>query len=183
MEPYLVYLTYPLFNKIICVIVSFIGMVTDTWRGRIYNWLTFPSIILGWVLCSYFNGWSGLKYSLAATFIGIAIYLPLALIGAYGMGDVKLMGAIGSICGTTFVLNVFLYTSVLGFFHALLVHFINYGSSAFMRALVSIKSGSFKYNTIQKENSSEETKNKVKYNLGLDIFIGVLIACYFCYTW
>lgn len=183
METYLAYLTYPILNKIICVIVSFIGMVTDTWRGRIYNWLTFPSIILGWCLCFYFNGWSGLGYSLGATLIGIAIYLPLAIIGAYGMGDVKLMGAVGSICGTTFVLNVFLYTSVLGFFHALLVHFINYGSSAFMRALVSIKSGSFKYNTIQKENTSEETKNKMKYNLGLDIFIAVLIACYFCYTW
>ncbi len=183
MDEYLAYLTYPNLSKAICIIVTMIGMITDTKYGKIYNWLTFPSIILGWLLCLFFNGWSGLGYSIIATLVGIIIYLPLAIIGAYGMGDVKLMGAVGSICGTTFVLNVFLYTSCLGFFHALIVHFINYGSSAFMRALVSIKTGTFKNNTIQKENTNEATKNNIKYNLGLDIFIGVLIACWFCFTW
>ena len=177
------YLTYTLLSKIICAIVAFIGMITDTWRGKIYNWLTFPSIIIGWCLCLYFNGWTGLGYSFVGTLVGIAIYLPLAIIGAYGMGDVKLMGAVGAICGTTFVLNVFLYTSAIGFFHAIIVHFMNYGTSALMQFYVSLKSGSFKYNTIQKENTSEQTKNKIKYNLGLDIFIAVLIACYHCFTW
>lgn len=177
------YLTYPFLNKIICLIVTFIAMITDSWRGRIYNWLTFPSIILGWVISFYFNGFSGLGYSIGATLVGIALYLPLALIGAYGMGDVKLMGGVGSLCGTVFVLNVFLYASILGFFHAIIVHLINYGPSAFVRVFTSIRSGSFKYNTIQKENSNEETKNNVKFNLGLDIFLAVVIAYYYCFTW
>lgn len=170
-------------SKIVCLIVSFIAMITDTWRGRIYNWLTFPSIIIGWLLCFYFNGWSGLGYSVLATFVGIALYLPLAIIGAYGMGDVKLMGAIGAICGNIFVLNVFLYTSVLGFFHALIVHFMNYGTSAIMNIVTSIKSGSYKFNSIQKENTNEKTRNNIKYNLGIDIFLAVLIACYYQFTW
>jgi prepilin peptidase CpaA len=177
------YLQYPIINKIICIIVAFIGMVTDTYKGKIYNWLTFPSIVLGWGLCFWLNGLPGLGYSFLATILGIAIYLPLAIIGAYGMGDVKLMGAIGSICGSIFVFNVFLYTSIIGFFHALIVHFMNHGTSSLMLIYTSIKSGSFKYNTIQKENTNEETKNNIKYNLGLDIFIAVLIACYYCFTW
>lgn len=177
------YLVYPILNKIVCAIACFIGMITDTWRGRIYNWLTFPSIIIGWILCFYFNSWSGLGYSICATLAGIALWLPLAMIGAYGMGDVKIMGAIGAICGTTFVLNVSLYTCALGFFHAIIVHFINYGTSAISMAAVSIRSGSFRYNTIQKENTNEKTKNNVKFNLGIDIFIGVLLACWHLFTW
>lgn len=176
-------LDYLLVSKIICAIVCLIGAVTDTWRGRIYNWLTFPAIILGWLICLYFNGVSGLGYSVGGTLCGICLWLPLAIIGAYGMGDVKIMGAIGAICGTTFVLNVSLYACALGFFHAIIVHIMNYGSSAFSRAIISIKSGSFKYNTIQKENTSEQTKNNVKFNLGIDIFLGVLLSCWNLYTW
>lgn len=173
---------YPILNRIICAIVTFIGMVTDTWKGKIYNWLTFPAIIAGWVINFYFNGLSGLGYSLLATIVGIILYLPFAMIGAFGMGDVKLMGAVGSLCGSAFALNVFLYTSVLGFFHAIIITIMNYGFSGIKNALISIMSGNFKYNTIQKENTDEATKHKIKYNLGLDIFLAVLLACWYCFT-
>ena len=98
------------------------------------------------------------------------------------MGDVKLMGAVGSLCGSAFALNVFLYTSVLGFFHAIIITIMNYGFSGIKNALISIRSGNFKYNTIQKENTDEATKHKIKYNLGLDIFLAVLLACWYCFT-
>lgn len=176
------YLVYPTLNRILCAVVTLIGAITDTKTGKIYNWLTFPAIIAGWILCLYFNSWTGLGYSFLATLAGIALYLPLALLGAYGMGDVKLMGAVGALCGSAFTLNVFLYTSVLGFFHAIIVSIINFGPSAFWQLIVSIKSGNFKYNSIQKENTDEKTKNNVKYNLGIDIFIGVIIASYYCFT-
>ena len=177
------YLTYPMLNNIICGIVCFIGMVTDTWKGRIYNWLTFPAIIIGWILCFYFNGLAGLGYSVLGTLVGIGLWLPLAVIGAYGMGDVKIMGAIGAVCGTAVVLNVSLYACGLGFFHALIVHFLNYGTSAIARAIISIKTGNFTKNTIQKENTNEKTRNNIKFTLGIDIFLGLLLAYWHMFTW
>lgn len=174
-------LDYSVASKIICVVVCLIGMITDIAKGRIYNWLTFPGIIVGWVLGLYFDGLNGLGHSLLGTITSMVLWFPLALIGAYGMGDVKIMGAIGAICGSCFVLNVSLYAFALGFFHALIILFMNNGTAAILSAIVSIKSGSFRYNTIKKENA--DNKNKIKFHLGIDIFLGVLIACWHIFSW
>ena len=168
--------------QIIAVIITFIAMLTDMLKGKIYNWLTFPMILTGWILNLIFFGLSGFAYSFAATLIGIALYFVPAALGIVGMGDVKLMAAIGSLCGTNFVVSVFLYTSALGIPHALIVQIINYRRNAFSMLITSFSTKSFLDKSIQKENLCLNQKNKkVRFLLGVDIFLATVIAIFYCF--
>lgn len=172
-----------LFLKIIAASAAFIAMYTDMTRGKIYNWLTFPCILLGWILNLYFFGLSGLGYSLAATFAGIAIYIIPAVFGLIGMGDVKLMAGIGALGGTNFVVTIFLYTSALGLPHAMLVQFLNYGRNAVGMLVTSFTTRAFLHKSIHKENAQEQ--KKYRFLLGIDIFFATVLAVYysFNFTW
>lgn len=155
-----------------------IAMYTDLKWGRIYNWLTFPAIFTGWALNLAIYGMPGLAYSVAATLLGIFIYIPFALFGLMGMGDVKLLGAIGALGGSYFVFSVFLYTSALGTLHAVLIQLLNYGKNAFSMLLTSFSTGIFLQKTIKKENETTAKEGKYRFLLGIDIFIATLIAIY-----
>jgi prepilin peptidase CpaA len=96
------------------------------------------------------------------------------------MGDVKLMAAIGALCGTSFVVSVFLYTSVLGIPHALIVQFVNYRRNALPMLITSFSTKSFLDKTIQNENFCLNQKNKkVRFLLGVDIFLATFIAVFY----
>ncbi|NCB38562.1 MAG: prepilin peptidase [Erysipelotrichia bacterium] len=168
----------PTHPQIIAAIVAMIAMYTDLKWGRIYNWLTFPAIFTGWALNIAIYGMPGLGYSVAATLLGIFIYIPFALFGLMGMGDVKLLGAIGALGGSYFVFSVFLYTSALGTLHAVLIQLLNYGKNAFSMLLTSFSTGIFLQKTIKKENETTAKEGKYRFLLGIDIFIATLIAIY-----
>ena len=163
--------------KLIAIIGTGIAMVTDMTKGKIYNWLTFPLIFAGWLLNLHFFGLKGLGYSVAATFLGFLIYIIPATFGLIGMGDVKLMGAVGALCGTNFTINTFLFTSALGIPHAIIIQLLNYGSKAFLMLITSFSTKAFLDKTIQKEN--KESEKKYKFFLGIDIFIATIISTFF----
>jgi prepilin peptidase CpaA len=152
-------------------------MITDTLWGKIYNWITFPLIFIGWILNFHYFGLTGFGYSLGGTIIGIAVYFGFAMIGAIGMGDVKLMGAVGSLCGTSFVVNTFLFTSVIGLFHGTIIQILNYGPNAFYMLLTSFSTKAFLEKTIKKEN--EKPSSKYKFYLGIDILLAAIITYFF----
>ena len=168
----------PTTQQIIAIAVALVAMLTDTKWGRIYNWLTFPAMLAGWGLNLYLGGPAGLGYSLLGTLLGIILYLPFAAIGLMGMGDVKLLGAIGALGGSAFVFSVFLYTSALGGVHALIIQFLNYGRNAIPMLAASFASGIFKEKTIQKENATAFKEGKFRFLLGIDIFLATIISCY-----
>ncbi|GAB1353803.1 A24 family peptidase [Erysipelotrichia bacterium] len=169
---------YPTLPQSIAIIVAFTAMLTDSSSGRIYNWLTFPAILAGWLVNFYLSGLDGFGLSLAGTFAGIFLYLPFAAINLLGMGDVKLLGGIGALGGPWFALSVFLYTSALGVVHALIVQFLNYGTDAAGMTVTSFTSGAFRHKTIHSENASAARDGRYRFLLGIDIFIATLIACY-----
>lgn len=162
--------------KVFAIICAGIATITDMRAGKVFNWLTLPMILVGWLLNLYFYGLPGFGHSLGATFLGIALYLGFAIVGAFGMGDVKLMAGIGSLAGVLFTVNVFLFTSAIGLFHAAMIQYLNHGRNAFTIAWASIMSGAFKNKTIQKEN---ETDLRYKYYLGPDIFLATIAAFFY----
>ncbi|MBU1105644.1 MAG: A24 family peptidase [Candidatus Riflebacteria bacterium] len=164
---------------ILATTVAFIALVTDLRYGRIYNWLTFPAMLTGWLLNLYLHGLPGLGYSLVATLFGILIYMPGAVFGLVGMGDVKLFGALGAICGSNYVLNIFLYSSALGIPHAVLVQTLNYGRNAFGMAFTSFSSGAFLHKTIYKENADQLKTGRYRFLMGVDIFIACIIGWFY----
>lgn len=168
--------------RVFVLAVTLIATITDLKWGRIYNKLTFPAMMLGWVLNALLFGAEGLGNSLLATFIGIMLYFPAGAIGFVGMGDVKIMGAIGSICGTNFVISVFLYASALGLPHAILIQYLNYGGKSIPMLLASYTSGAYKQKTIHKENASNTNNRKYRFLIGIDIFIGTILACFHSFS-
>lgn len=169
----------PTIPQAIAIFVALVAMITDTKWGIIYNWLTFPAMLAGWAVNLYFFGLPGLGYSLAATLVGIALYLPFGVIRLMGMGDVKLLGAIGALSGSSlFVFSVFLYTSALGGVHALIIQVLNYGKNALPMLVTSFSTGIYKEKTIHKENATAFKEGKFRFLLGIDIFLATLIACY-----
>lgn len=163
----------------VAIAIAFIAMVTDSIHGRIYNWLTFPTILLGWVLSFYTGGAEALGYSIIGTLVGILLYLPAAAFGLMGMGDVKLLGALGALGGSSFVVSIFLYSSALGIPHALFIQWLNYRGSAFSMLLTSFSTKIFLEKTIQKENATAAKEGKFRFLLGIDIFVATVIASFF----
>ncbi len=160
----------------VALLVSFAAMITDLKWGKIFNWLTFPAILAGWLINFATGGIEGLAYSFGATLLGILIYMPAAGLGLMGMGDVKLLGAIGALGGSSFVVSVFLYSSALGIPHAIFIQFLNYGRNSFSMIVTSFSTKAFLEKTIHKENAHNQ-ENKFRFLLGIDIFMATLIAC------
>ena len=74
--------------------------VTDLWKGRIYNAITYPAIAVGIVLQLALHGWPGLWSGLGGFAVGFFPAFVLFALGGMGGGDVKLLGAVGAIAGS-----------------------------------------------------------------------------------
>ncbi len=73
--------------------------VTDLWKGRIYNAITYPAIAVGVILQVVLHGLPGLWSGLGGFAVGFFPAFVLFALGGMGGGDVKLLGAIGAIAG------------------------------------------------------------------------------------
>ncbi len=94
--------------------ISAVAAITDLWRGRIYNWLTLPFIVAGWIASAILMGWSGFLDSFSATFVGFLLYGWMFWLGTMGGGDVKFLMALGSLGGLQYVVEVGLLGVLLG---------------------------------------------------------------------
>jgi prepilin peptidase CpaA len=98
----------------ILILVLIISLVTDLRKRKIYNIVTLPAILIGFIYYSFFGGWEGFLFSGKGLIIGLGILLIPYLLGGMGAGDVKLMAAIGALMGTSFVFYSFIYTALIG---------------------------------------------------------------------
>jgi len=69
----------------------------------------------------YVNGLNGFMHSAGGLLLGLAFLLPLYAVGGMGAGDVKLMGAVGSILGLQGVFIAFLFSAIAGGAYALFI--------------------------------------------------------------
>ncbi len=94
-------------------IATCIAAVTDIWKFKVYNALTFPLILTGIGFHMWMSGWSGLAYALLGLLCGFATLVVFHAAGGVGAGDVKLMAGIGAWVGTSNVLAIFLASALL----------------------------------------------------------------------
>ena len=94
---------------------------TDVRHGKIFNYITVPSVLIGIALNAWFFGVPGLKNSLLGLVIGFFILLILFYTGGIGGGDIKLLAAIGAIKGFPFILYAAFYGILAGGIMALFV--------------------------------------------------------------
>lgn len=83
----------------VVVLIAAASAVTDILYRKIYNWVTLPAILLGILVHTLVQGWSGTTCALTGFAVGFGFPLLLYLVGALGGGDVKLLGAIGACVG------------------------------------------------------------------------------------
>src|SRR3954454_24053864 len=102
------------FRPVLIVIAVSIALVTDIRSRRIYNALTFPTMVLGLAIGILAHGLSGLGDAAAGLALGAALFvIPVAFFGR-GAGDLKLLAAVGALGGPTFVVWCALLTGAAG---------------------------------------------------------------------
>ena len=78
-------------------------------------------MVTGMIYHTKVDGLEGAIFSLTGLGIGIGVMIIFYLLGGTGAGDVKLMGAVGSLLGPRGAFIAFLVTSMVGGIYALLV--------------------------------------------------------------
>ena len=104
----------PVAGQVLLGLLAGIAAVIDIRSRRIPNWLALAGIAAGLGWNAYFGGTRGLLHAALGLGTGFLLYFPLYLIRARGAGDVKLLTAVGAICGPTDCFRVFLLTAIVG---------------------------------------------------------------------
>jgi prepilin peptidase CpaA len=98
----------------ILIVTLLIAVTTDLIAHKIYNWLTFPVILLGLALNGWRDGGAGLLFALGGIGVASLALLLFLLAGAMGAGDVKLLWAVGALTGPIFTFWALLGTAIAG---------------------------------------------------------------------
>lgn len=101
-------------TNIVLVILFLSSAATDVKWNKIYNFQTYPAMTVGLVIGYAAGGYQGALLSFAGLLVGMALLFIFYLLGGMGAGDVKLLGAIGALKGSTFVLWTMFYTGLVG---------------------------------------------------------------------
>ena len=73
--------------------------VIDGLKLKVPNWLTFHLVVFGLAYSAWHGGRAGVGVSLQGAGLGLALMLPLYMIGGMGAGDVKLFAGVGAWMG------------------------------------------------------------------------------------
>ncbi len=107
-------------REIVLLALLVVCAFTDLAYGKVYNWATFPAIVLGLMLGYILGGVNepGSRFTLAGSAYGIllagGIFGVMFLLGAFGAGDLKLAVAIGALKGWRFTLAAIAYSALVG---------------------------------------------------------------------
>lgn len=88
--------------QIAILLVVAVASVVDLRTTKIPNWLTFGSAVVGIILNFALLGWKAGLFAIAGWVTGVIVMIAFKMVGKMnqmGMGDVKLIAAIGAFIG------------------------------------------------------------------------------------
>ncbi len=88
--------------------------IIDGLKLKVPNWLTFHLAAGGLAYATWAGGLAGLAWSGGGLALGLALLLPLHMIGGMGAGDVKLLAGVGAWVGPPVVLGSFVVSAIVG---------------------------------------------------------------------
>lgn len=139
---------------------------------RIPNWLTFSGMALG-LLIGYLHGMASFWSSLGGLSIGFGFLFIFYVFGGIGGGDVKLMGAAGTLMGVKLIQPALVYTVFIGAFLAVIL--VVWRKDFWTRIACRIQQLAF-WRKDGKTQMAPNTPVTVPY--GLAIAIGCLLALF-----
>lgn len=110
----------------VCILFAVLvcAAYTDLAFGKVYNWCNYTGIIVGLLVSLAIDGRGSplspsptsptFKASVIGLLFGFGLFYLAHLWGGIGLGDVKLMAAIGALVGWPFVLVATVYASLVG---------------------------------------------------------------------
>jgi prepilin peptidase CpaA len=116
----------PLFNAVplpsllVLGIVLVVAVYTEVKENRIPNWLTLSGMLAG-LLIGYLDNQFVFWSSLIGLVIGSGFLFLFYIFGGVGGGDVKLMGAVGSLMGGHLIQMALFYTAMIWAFMAVML--------------------------------------------------------------
>lgn len=81
--------------------ILFAGLIEDFRAKKFRNWMFVAGTVIGVATSYLFAGSEGLQNSALGFLAGLALMLPLTLMGAVGAGDLKLLAAFGAAAGAS----------------------------------------------------------------------------------
>jgi prepilin peptidase CpaA len=94
--------------------VAIAAAVMDVQQHRIPNWLTYPAILAGVLLRSFYFGWHGFLAALGGCLLAGGAVSLFYMLRALGAGDLKLLAALGSLVGPHHAIYILLGTGIAG---------------------------------------------------------------------
>jgi prepilin peptidase CpaA len=116
-------------------VLASVAIATDLARGRIYNWLTLPGLLMGLAYAAAVGGWVGLGDSALGAGCALLLYGWLFWLNAMGGGDVKLLMAMGAWGGLAYSQEVAFLSLFLGGVLALFILLLKGRLPSFLRRM------------------------------------------------
>lgn len=111
----------PVILQVVLLLIVIPAALFDFRERRVPNWIVLTGLALGIGLNWFLYETPGLWIALKGLGLAFLIYFPLYLLRGMGAGDVKLMGAVGSIVGAANWLGILVLTSLAGGVTALIL--------------------------------------------------------------
>lgn len=111
---------YRTLSFIMLAVVVLVAAAIDARERRIPNWLVGPCLLTGLLLRWAMEGRGGLWDGLAAVSLALLASVPIYLLGGLGMGDCKLLAAVGVWLGLYQMVYVLFGTAFAGGIFAIL---------------------------------------------------------------
>jgi len=120
-------------HEMMALLLGGLACVFDLRERRIPNLLTFGGAAVALAYAAASQGWGGLLISVEGWAVGLALFLPMFLLGGMGAGDVKLLACLGAWIGPQEAFWMAIYAMVAGGVMAVVVAL----AAGYMRQAVS----------------------------------------------
>ncbi len=165
--------------QIVLFTLLIVAAYTDMTAGKVYNWCTFPALLLGLILNYWIGGTFAGPPNLFESMVGMAMGFGFFVIfyfpGLVGGGDLKLVTAIGALKGWKFLLSALLYTSIVG--AVLAVLYLIWAGSLMSGMRASLRMA---FRIRRREMNEEELKEtepaRKRIPYGVAIAVGTMLA-------